>query len=106
MSAGLLAEIQGADVKSILRQKREQLSASLKQEAKEEASPRIPEPQQEPQPQLDMLQRRKLLFIESSSSDDSSDWDMSDYICLLNKYHQLRKRYNKFSTVRTKFLYS
>lgn len=86
-------------MKTILRQKREQISASLNQEKKEEVK-------EEPAvPQLDMLQRRKLLFIESSS-EESSDWDMSDWDCLLTNSSQLRNKYNKFSTVRTRFLYS
>ena len=119
-SSGLLAEIQGADVKSILRQKREQLSASMQQQEKNEINEEKPnqtiqtqtqtsqqQPQQPQQPQqLDLLQRRKLLFIDSSSSDESSDWDMSDYLCLFKQTIQLRNKYNKFSTVRTRFLYS
>lgn len=110
-------------MKSILRQKREQLSASMqlqeKNEIKEEKpnqtiqtqtqtsqqQPQQPQQQQQPQ-QLDLLQRRKLLFIDSSSSDESSDWDMSDYLCLFKQTIQLRNKYNKFSTVRTRFLYS
>ena len=115
-SSGLLAEIQGADVKSILRQKREQLSASMQQQETNEIKEEKPNQtiqtqtqtsQQPQQPQqLDLLQRRKLLFIDSSSSDESSDWDMSDYSCLFQQTIQLRNKYNKFSTVRTRFLYS
>ena len=115
-SSGLLAEIQGADVKSILRQKREQLSASMQQQETNEIKEEKPNQtiqtqtqtsQQPQQPQqLDLLQRRKLLFIDSSSSDESSDWNMSDYSCLFQQTIQLRNKYNKFSTVRTRFLYS
>ena len=112
-SSGLLAEIQGADVKSILRQKREQLSAPMQQQETNEIKEEKPnqtiqtqtQTSQQPQ-QLDLLQRRKLLFIDSSSSDESSDWDMSDYSCLFQQTIQLRNKYNKFSTVRTRFLYS
>ena len=112
-SSGLLAEIQGADVKSILRQKREELSASMQQQETNEIKEEKPnqtiqtqtQTSQQPQ-QLDLLQRRKLLFIDSSSSDESSDWDMSDYSCLFQQTIQLRNKYNKFSTVRTRFLYS
>ena len=114
-SSSLLAEIQGADVKSILRQKREQLSAPMQQQETNEIKEEKPnqtiqtqtqtQTSQQPQ-QLDLLQRRKLLFIDSSSSDESSDWDMSDYSCLFQQTIQLRNKYNKFSTVRTRFLYS
>ena len=103
-------------MKSILRQKREQLSASMQQQEKNEIKEEKPNQtiqtqtqtsQQPQQPQqLDLLQRRKLLFIDSSSSDESSDWDMSDYLCLFKQTIQLRNKYNKFSTVRTRFLYS
>ena len=100
-------------MKSILRQKREQLSSSMQQQETNEIKEEKPnqtiqtqtQTSQQPQ-QLDLLQRRKLLFIDSSSSDESSDWDMSDYSCLFQQTIQLRNKYNKFSTVRTRFLYS
>ena len=95
-----LSEINGADVKSLLRKRREEIKKSLGE------SP-VPSPQPEaktvkevsaqpevsvgerryaqPAQNLDLLQRRKLLFIESSSS-ESSDWDMSDWsLCSTNK---------------------
>ena len=92
-------------MKSILRQKREQLSASMQLQETNEIKEEKPnqtiqiqtqtsqQPQQPQQPQqLDLLQRRKLLFIDSSSSDESSDWDMSDYSCLFQQTIQLRNK--------------
>ena len=82
-----LSEINGADVKSLLRKRREEITKSLGK------SP-VPSPQPEaktvkevsaqpevsvgerryaqPAQNLDLLQRRKLLFIESSSSEITS----------------------------------
>ena len=96
MSSNLLAEINGADVRlrgwidcqvrSILRQRRAQQgnNEERKPVVKEEPPKVSQEPvKEEPikQPpksvEPDLLQRRKLLFVESSSS-DSSDWSMSD----------------------------
>lgn len=85
-------------MKSLLRKHREEISKSAVVETEAEPAPSEvkPAPVEEskvsvvggndgqPAPGLDLLQRRKLLFIESSSS-DSSDWEMSDCLCLLNQ---------------------
>ena len=86
-------------MKSLLRKHREEISKSAVVETEAEPAPSEvnPAPVEEskvsvvcgidgqPTPGLDLLQRRKLLFIESSSSSDSSDWEMSDCLCLLNQ---------------------
>lgn len=94
MSSNLLAEINGADVsmewrgdrkvRSILRQRRAQKESNEERTVVNEESPKVLEtPKEEPKKEIpkstepDLLQRRKLLFVESSSS-DSSDWSMSD----------------------------
>lgn len=97
MSSNLLAEINGADVRireqckdqvrNILRQRREQQGTSEPKPIVKEEPPKVAqepvkeEPVKEPPktPEPDLLQRRKLLFVESSSSSDSSDWSMSDW---------------------------
>ncbi|KAK8821463.1 hypothetical protein WA538_000653, partial [Blastocystis sp. DL] len=86
MSSNLLAEINGADVRireqckdqvrSILRQRREQQGTSEPKPIVKEEPPKVAqepvkeEPVKEPPktPEPDLLQRRKLLFVESSSS--------------------------------------
>lgn len=108
-----LSEINGADVKSLLRKRREEIKKSLGE------SP-VPSPQPEaktvkevsaqlevsvgerhyaqPAQNLDLLQRRKLLFIESSSS-ESSDWDMSDWsLCSTNSSHRVHFKPSSSST--------
>ena len=86
-------------MKSLLRKHREEISKSAVVETEAEPAPSEvkPAPVEEskvsvvggndgqPAPGLDLLQRRKLLFIESSSSSDSSDWEMSDCLCFLNQ---------------------
>ena len=86
-------------MKSLLRKHREEISKSAVVETETESAPSEVKPalveeskvsvvggnDGQPAPGLDLLQRRKLLFIESSSSSDSSDWEMSDYSCLLNQ---------------------
>lgn len=89
-SAVFLSEINGADVKSLLRKRRDEITKSLTTEPapspQPEVKPTSAQPvevsvvgrsHKQPTKNLDLLQRRKLLFIESSES-ESSDWDMSD----------------------------
>ena len=85
-------------MKSLLRKHREEISKSAVVETEAEPAPSEVKPAPveskvsmvggndgQPAPGLDLLQRRKLLFIDSSSSSESRDWEMSDCLCLLNQ---------------------